>query len=44
MPRFRSGPLKGLRVAWDPRSEDEVWRIELQYKGERHFCDKPRDG
>jgi hypothetical protein len=41
-PRFRSGPLKGLRVTWDPRPEDEVWRIELQYKGERHFCDKPR--
>jgi hypothetical protein len=43
-PRFRSGPLKGLRVTWDPRPNDEVWRIELQYKGERHFCDKPRDG
>ena len=41
-PRFRSGPLEGLRVTWDPRSKDEVWRIELQYKGERHFCDKPR--
>jgi hypothetical protein len=43
-PRFSSGPLKGLRVSWDPRAEDEVWRIELQYRGERHFCDKPRDG
>jgi hypothetical protein len=41
-PRFGSGPLKRLKVTWDPRSGDKVWRIELQYKGERHFCDKLR--
>jgi hypothetical protein len=41
-PRFRSGPLNGLRVTWDPRDSDDVWRIELQYRGERHFCDKLR--
>jgi hypothetical protein len=41
-PRFASGPLKGRAVTWDPRPPDKVWRIELQYRGERHFCDKPR--
>jgi hypothetical protein len=38
----RAGPLNGLQVTWDPQRGDEVWRIELQYEGERHFCDRPR--
>ena len=41
-PRFTSGPLKGLRVAWEPRAGDKVWRVELKYRGERHFCDRKR--
>jgi hypothetical protein len=41
-PRFTSGPLRRLRVTWDPQPGDDVWRIELQYRGERHFCDRER--
>jgi hypothetical protein len=41
-PRFTSGPLARLRVTWDVKPQDKVWRLELQYRGQRHFCDKRR--
>jgi hypothetical protein len=39
-PRFTTGPLAGLAVTWDVKPADKVWRVELQYRGQRHFCDK----
>jgi hypothetical protein len=39
-PRFTSGPLARLQVTWDVKPADKVWRVELQYRGQRHFCDK----